>query len=79
MNDLAYRVSELEKVQGLDCVMLEEVKALIEAMLEQKEDQIKRDLERTVHEVAVEQIHTRRSLREIDIADLMLVNSQNLQ
>lgn len=27
----------------------------------------------------MEQIHTRRSLREIDIADLMLVNSQNIQ
>lgn len=42
--------------------MLEEVKTLIEAMLEQKEDQIRKDVERTV-QFTMEQETNRRALR----------------
>ena len=40
---------DLERPKGLDKIMIEEVKTLIEAMLEQKEDQFRRDLEKTTH------------------------------
>lgn len=59
---MAFRLTELEKPKGLDNIMLEEVKTLIEAMLEQKEDQIRKDVERTV-QFTMEQETSRRALR----------------
>ena len=59
---MAFRLTELEKPKGLDNIMLEEVKTLIEAMLEQKEDQIRKDVERTV-QFTMEQETNRRALR----------------
>ena len=49
-------------------------------MLEQKEDQFRRDLEKTVHSnvsVAIEQENTRRSLREYDFMEIINTAQQS--
>jgi hypothetical protein len=73
--ELEERICELEKPKGMDRVMIEEVKALVEAMLDQREENFKRDVDRRYRDTGCNsfdfQDQSRRSLVEMDFANIM--------
>ena len=64
----------------MDRVMIEEVKTLVDAMLEQREEMYKRDVDRRYGNSFEFPDHSRRSLNEIDFTNLMnMPHSQQLK
>lgn len=74
LEHMEMRMAELEKPKGMDRIMIEEVKALVEAMLDQREEAFYKEVDRRCRENFCSSFeipeNSRRSLNELDFMNI---------